>query len=126
MGLARAAVAERDDVLPPLDVLAPRQLEDQRLVERGNGQEVEAVEALDRGEMSLADPALHHPLLALDQLELGQAQQIAQMVHPFGRALPGQLVMLAQEGRQLQRLEMMRQQYLRHVAHGLLSPSRAM
>src|SRR4051794_37103494 len=108
MGLARAAVAERDDVLPALDVLAPRQLEDQGLVERGNGREVEAVEALDRGEMRLADPALHHRLLALDQLQLGQAQQIAQMVRPFGRAWPGRFLMLAQEGRQLQRLEVMR------------------
>jgi hypothetical protein len=80
VGLARAAVAERDHVLPPLDVVAPRQLEDQRLVERGDRQEVEAVEAFHRGEVRRADPALHHPRLALDQLRLGQAQEVAEMI----------------------------------------------
>jgi hypothetical protein len=33
---------------------------------------------------------------------------------------------LAQEGRQLQRLEVVRQQHLRHLAHGPVPPSRAM
>ena len=47
VGLAGAAVAERDEVLAALDVLAAGQLQDQRLVERGDDLEVEAIEALD-------------------------------------------------------------------------------
>ena len=50
VGLAGPTVAERDEVLAALDVLAAGQLQDQRLVERGDDLEVEAVEALDHGE----------------------------------------------------------------------------
>ena len=57
------------------------------------------------------------PPLALQQLELGQPQQVGGVVHALRRALPGELVVLAQEGRQLQRLEVVRQQDLRGVAH---------
>ena len=59
MGLAGAAVADGDDVLTPVDVLAARQLHDQVLVHRRHGQEVEGVEALDCGEACSLDPALH-------------------------------------------------------------------
>src|SRR4051794_23562444 len=125
MGLAGAAVAERDHVLPLADVVAARQVEDQHLVQRRDGQEVEAIEALHRREMRLTDPALHHPPLALDQLQLGQTQEIAEMIGAFRRALPRQLVVLAQEGRQLERLEVMGEQYLWRVAHGRSSLSKA-
>ena len=50
MGLAGSAVAERDDILTTLDVFASRQLQNQHLVERCDGLEVEAVEAFDGGE----------------------------------------------------------------------------
>ena len=53
MGLAGSAVAERDDILTTLYVFASRQLQNQHLVERGDGLEVEAVEAFDGGEPSL-------------------------------------------------------------------------
>ena len=42
MGLAGSAVAERDDILTTLDVFASRQLQNQHLVERCEGLEVEA------------------------------------------------------------------------------------
>ena len=45
VGLASATVAERDEVLAALDVRAAGQLQDQRLVERRDDLEVEAVEA---------------------------------------------------------------------------------
>ncbi len=48
-GLSSAAVAERDDVLTTVDVLASRQFQGQHLVERWDGLEVEAVEASDGG-----------------------------------------------------------------------------
>ena len=47
----------------------------------------------------------------------GRPQQVGGVVRALGRALPGQLVVLAQEGRQLERLEVVRQQELRGVAH---------
>ena len=53
MGLAGSPVAERDDILTTLYVFASRQLQNQHLVERGDGLEVEAVEAFDGGEPSL-------------------------------------------------------------------------
>ena len=49
MGLAGAAVADSDDVLPPVYVLAACKLHDQVLVHRRHGQEVEGVEALGGG-----------------------------------------------------------------------------
>ena len=86
---------------------------------------VEAVQALDCREARLADAPLDHPSLAIQQLQLGEAQQIGAMVDALGRTLSSQLVVLAQEGRQLERLEVMRQQELGHIAHAAL-PSRAM
>ncbi len=41
--------AEGDDVLTTVDVFASRQFQDQRLVERWDGLEVEAVEVFDGG-----------------------------------------------------------------------------
>jgi hypothetical protein len=41
-----------------------------------------------------------HPLLPVDQFELGQAQQITRVVDAFGGALLGKLVVFAQEARQ--------------------------
>ncbi len=49
MGLSSATVAERDYVLTTVDVFASRQSQDQHLVERWDGLEVEAVEAIDGG-----------------------------------------------------------------------------
>jgi hypothetical protein len=49
MSFAGAAVANRDDVLAAADVLRACQLQHQRLVERGDRGELEAVEAFDRG-----------------------------------------------------------------------------
>ncbi len=67
MGLAGSAVAERDDILTTLDVFASRQLQNQHLVERCDGLEVEAVEAFDGGEPGLSDPPLDHAALTVDQ-----------------------------------------------------------
>ena len=126
VGLAGAAVADRDDVLAAGDVLRAGKLQHQRLVERRQGQEVEAVEAFDRRELRLLDPPLDHPPLALDQLQFGKAQQVADMVDALGGALPGELVVLAQEGRQLERLEVMGEQKLGRVGHDATPVSRSM
>ena len=50
VSLAGAAVAHGDDVLTAQGVLAAGQFHHQCLVHRGNGQEVEGVQALDRRE----------------------------------------------------------------------------
>ena len=117
VALAGAGVADRDDVLAALDVLRARQLHHQRLVQGRQRREVEAVEALHGRELGRLDAALDHAPLAIDQLLLGQPQQEAGIVDAFGGALAGDLVVLAQEGRQLQRLEVVGQQNLRRVAH---------
>jgi len=91
----------------------------------GNGQEVKAVQAFDRREPRLLDAPLDHPPLPFDQLQFGQPQQIADMVDGVGRALPRQLVILTQEGRQLQRLQVMGEQDLGRIGHEAAPVSRS-
>src|SRR3954454_10762834 len=106
MGLARPAVAQRNHVLPLHHIAAARQLQNQQLVQGRDRGEVEAVQALHGWEARLTNTSLDQPPLAIEQFEFAQAKQIAGVVHPLGRTLPSQLVILAQEGGQLQRLEM--------------------
>src|SRR3954462_6192070 len=117
VGLAGAAVAESDHVLPPLDVLAARQLQHQQLIQRRDRGEVEAVQALYGRKTGLTDAPLHRAPLALEQLQFGQAQEVAGMVDALARALPRLVVVLAQEGWQFQRLEVVDEQDLRYRAH---------
>jgi hypothetical protein len=69
MGFAGAAVAQRDDVLAPQDIFAARQLQHEHLVERGDGGELEGIQALGRREPRGADTPFDRPPLAVDQLE---------------------------------------------------------
>jgi hypothetical protein len=126
MRLAGAGVAEGDDVLAPRDVFRAGEFQHQGLVERGERQEVEAVEAFDGREPGLLDAPLDHPPFPLDQFELGKTQQVAGVLDAFGGALPGKLVILAQEGRQLERLQVMGEQQLRGVGHDATPVSRPM
>ena len=73
VGLAGAAVADGDDVLTAFDVFAPRQLNHQGLVHRGDVWEVGGVQALDCGESRRPGPPLHHALVSVDELELGRS-----------------------------------------------------
>ena len=126
MSLAGAGVADRDDVLTTDDVLRAGEFQYQHLVERRQCQEVEAVEAFDRRELRFLDPPLDHPPLPLDQLQFGKPEQIADMIDALGGALPGELVVLAQEGRQLERLEVVGEQKLGGVTHDATPLSRSM
>jgi len=63
---------------------------------------------------------------AAGQFQLHQAGQELDMVEPLGGALAGQLFILPQEGGQLQRLQMIREQDLRSVGHAASPDSRAM
>ena len=58
------------------------------------------------------DAAFGGPPLAIQQLLFGQTQQVARIVHPPGRALSRHFIVLAQESRQPQLLQMMFQQHL--------------
>ena len=106
VGLAGAAVADGDDVLPALDVFTPGQFHHQRLVQRRDGWEVEGVQALHGRESGGADPPLHHALVAVDEFQLGEAQQVLGMIHTLGGALGCHLPVLSQEAGQLQFFEM--------------------
>jgi len=112
VGLSRAAVADSNHILSASDVLAAGKLQHQCLVERRDRLELETVQILDRREPRLLDAALDHPLFPVDQLELGQAQQITRVVDASGSALLGKLVVFAQEARQLECFQVMDQQKL--------------
>ena len=60
---------------------------------------------------------LHHASLSIDQLQFGEAQQKADMVETLGGALPSKLLILAQERRQLERLQVMSEQKLGRIGH---------
>ena len=51
------------------------------LFTEGIVREVEGVQALDGGEAGGVDPALHHALVAVDEFQFGQAQQVLGVVH---------------------------------------------
>ena len=55
------------------------------LVHRGYGQEVEGIQALDGGETGGPDPALYHALVAVDEFQFGQPEQVVR----DGLILPG-------------------------------------
>jgi hypothetical protein len=73
-------------------------------------------EAFAGRELRGLDAPLDHSPLAVDQFQLHQARQELHMVQPLGGTLAGQLFVLAQEGRQLQRLQI-REQDLRCRGH---------
>ncbi len=91
-----------NDVVVGDDIFATGEFEDERLVERGDGGEVECVEALHRREPGGADATLHHASLAVDEFEFDEAQQIPHMILAFARRLGGDLLVFTQHGRQLE------------------------
>ena len=88
MGLAGAAVAYGDDVLPVLDVFAAGQLHHQSFVHRGDCREVEDVQDLHGRETGGPEPPLHHALAEVDELQFGEPEQVLRVVHSLGGA-PG-------------------------------------
>ena len=117
MGLAGAARAKSDDVLAPVDPFTPGQFQNLHLVERRDRLEVEAVEAFGGRELRGLDPALDHPALSIDQFKFHQPGKELHVVQPFARTLTGQLLVLPQEGRQLQHLEVMGEKEFGSLGH---------
>ena len=106
VGLAGAAVADGDDVLPALDVFTPGQFHHQGLVQRRDGREVEGAQALHRGETGGPYAPLHHALVAVDELQFREPEQVLGMIHILGGALGSHLTVLPEKAGQLQLFEM--------------------
>ena len=111
--LAGSAVSDRDDVVARGDVLAAGEFQRQRLVERGDGGEVESVEALHRGKARGANAALDRAAFAVDQFEFDEAQQIADMIVSVARSLDRDLLVFPQHRRQLELTQVMGKQHAR-------------
>lgn len=125
MGLSCAAGPQGDDVLAPVDPVAASQFQHLHLVEFWDRLEVEAVQALGGRELRGLDTPLDHPPLTVNQFQLDQTREELNMIQPLGGALAGELVVFPQEGRQLQRLEVIRAQDLWSHDHALPSDIRA-
>jgi hypothetical protein len=65
-----------------------------------------------------ADAPLDHAPFAIDEFELGETQKEADMIKTFARCLSGDFFIFAQEGRQLELTQMMREQNLRRRRTG--------
>ena len=76
MRLAGAGVADEEHVLAPLDVLTASQLAEQQLVDRGPGAKVEALQRLVGRQVRRLETSLGGLAFALQQLELGELQQV--------------------------------------------------
>ena len=63
-------------------------------------------------ELGCSDPPFHHLAFTLDQFQFGKAQQIAPVIDALLGALTGNLVILGQDCRKLELLEMVPQQDL--------------
>lgn len=112
MALAGTGVANSNDILAPLDVIAACQFQNRHLVERWQCEIVEAVQAFDGREPGGLDPAFDHAPFTIDHLQLGQPHQVTRMVDAFCGTQLRLLVILAQERRQFERLQVVRQQDL--------------
>jgi hypothetical protein len=110
--LARAGIPQSNQIVAGDDIFASGQFENERLIERWDGGEVESVETLHRRKMRGADAPLDNPPFAIDEFELGEAQQIARMIEGLARRLGGDFVIFAQEGGQFELAQMMREQQL--------------
>jgi hypothetical protein len=88
--------------LAAVDIFAPRQLHDQRPVQRRLGREVELVQRLQLREPRRLEPPLTGPPLPVCQLALAQPQQEAEVVDVLTRTLPRQLLALRLDRRQVQ------------------------
>jgi hypothetical protein len=95
MRLSRAGITQSNNVVAGDEIFAARELERQRLVERRNGGEVERVETFHCRKMRGADAAFDHAPFAIDEFELGETQQEADMIETFMRGLRGDFFIFA-------------------------------
>jgi hypothetical protein len=111
MRLPGPGVPDEEHVLPAVDELPPGH---EHLVHRGTGGEVEGLQGLERGEPGGLEPAFCGSALALQQLQLGDLQQVGEVIDVVGRGPPRHLLALGPDGGEPERLQVMVQQH-----HGL-------
>jgi hypothetical protein len=101
---ARAGIAQSDDILAGDNLCAAREFENERLVERRDGGEVESVETFHDWKAGGPDAALNRAPFRIDEFEFGEAQETETLAGGFG----GDFFIFAQEGRQFELPQMMR------------------
>ena len=107
-------VADHQDVLLLVDVLAAHELGGEHLVDRGSRREVEGLERLDGREARRLEATLGGAFLPVEQLELAELQQVGEVVRIVRGGLCGHLLALGTDGRQAECLQMVVQEH-----HGL-------
>ena len=117
VSLARTRWAQSDHVLAPFDPLTPGELEDLDLVHRGDGLELEAVQALGSGELRRLDAPLNETPFAVNEFEFDQPRQELDVVQALVRRLARHLLVLAKGCRELEGLEPMLEQDPGRLAH---------
>lgn len=105
MRFTSARAAQQTAVVPLLNPAAAREFQDLRLGETGHSTKVERIEILEHGEAGLFNARLQCIGTACGQLQLGEAQQIFQVVLVAVGRLSGELHMLGQLRRQPERFQ---------------------
>ena len=112
VGLTGTGVTEKEHVFALIDILPAHEFAHERFVDRGLGFESEALEGFEHREAGVFDPSLGGPLFAFNELAFDQLQQEGGIVEPVPGTGCGHRRPLAQDGGQLQFLEVMLQQQL--------------
>jgi hypothetical protein len=98
---------------------APEAVQDlARLAVKANSETARIAAIKELLEMRGADAPLDHAPFAIDEFELGETQKEADMIKTFAPGLRGDFFIFAQEGRQLELTQMMREQNLRRRRTG--------
>ena len=100
-------VTEEQHVFALVDILPAHELSDERFVDRGLRFKGEALEGLEHGETGVFDPPLGGPLFAFNELPFDQMQQKGGVIEPVPGTSRGHRRPFAQDGGQLQFLEVM-------------------
>ena len=102
MGLSKAGVADKDDRLTPLDILAAGQIEQTCFVEGWQGTEVKISHLFLNGKAGRFDAARNAIVFPALHFLLGQGQQVTRIGQVFLGCIAGKGPIAFQEGREPQ------------------------
>ena len=88
---------------------SPRASSAEHPVHRGTGCEVEGLQGLEGREPGCLQPALGGLALSLQELQLGDLQQVGEVVRAVRGGPPGHLLALGPDGWQAERLQVVAQ-----------------
>ncbi len=111
MRFSSSASANEKNVLALLKILAAKEIDEQRLVDRRPGGEVERIERLVRGEPCGLESSFRCTPFSLDEFELRELEQVAQVIDVLLRAALRDGFAFIVHRRQLELLEVMLDQY---------------